>query len=1011
VSIVIPCYNAEKTILRTLISVFKSYYENIEIIAINDGSTDSTLSILNSLKSHDPRLHIINQKNCGVSAARNVGVNYSKSEFIAFLDSDDIFLQDCITVRMQIFEKENSKNLLGVFCPALLIDENLRVIYDAPLFDHKTSFNRVYFSTTSSCVFNPSCVIVKKSEFLKAGGFDPDLSSGEDYHLWHKMMRSGGYFRKTNSCFIGWVQHPNSATSENMHKHYIQCKKVINKIFSNETLDNKLNLCENFTYKESFSKYIHLETISNRALSSALIAVIQENIEIALIISADIHKSFFDKVTFNDIMHTIKFNAIKIKRISEIDWHIKGWHQIKPNIITYFKNLKKLPCTKNSDKIDLILKEFREYDESLSQFVPENKEIIKFENMKLRECIELFSVDLLKVHKKIMLYIINKCKKHNTTLGWHYLLDLVWVINNIKHIPEGSTILDAGAGNGILQFILSDMGYKVISVDFSDRTVPDTYKTDYNIMKIDSGKSYENEYIKYLHNEYKTANPDNNKLNYNTKISSLIKTTNNTTIIYYKSDISTLELIESFSVDCVVSISAIEHNNIEHISNCMKELKRVLKIGSPMFITTSATDSNTWFHEQSKGWCFSEKSLKLFLGINPETSNFHNYKILMDELCKCTFLKEQLAPHYFKSGNNGMPWGKWEPKYMPVGITLINSDNQDSKKFAHTVSNNKERNTPKTPQVDKKFSFFIDTTDGCNLRCSFCTRDNKKITIMNTSNFNNILGKIKTHIKKLQISCAWEYSIADNASEIVGAISEYNISDTTIYTNGQILPDKLINSIIKSKINNIVFSIGESEKETYEKLRKGANYEKLLYNIGKLNSEKKKMGSSLPKICSNLTILNSNIQQLPEFVHIAHHFGISEIRGRHLILNDGLDMDHEVITDINRANTILKSAQLKAEKLRITFNIPYYSNNYTEKKCKAPWEQFYITSKGDISICPRIHKYHSIGNIINQTLEDILNSKKYFEIQNEMTCKKFTNPVCPICIENNESSKYINQGF
>jgi len=62
VSIVIPCYNAEKTILRTLISVFKSYYENIEIIAINDGSTDSTLSILNSLKSHDPRLHIINQK-------------------------------------------------------------------------------------------------------------------------------------------------------------------------------------------------------------------------------------------------------------------------------------------------------------------------------------------------------------------------------------------------------------------------------------------------------------------------------------------------------------------------------------------------------------------------------------------------------------------------------------------------------------------------------------------------------------------------------------------------------------------------------------------------------------------------------------------------------------------------------------------------------------------------------------------------------------------------------------
>lgn len=89
ISIIIPVYNAEAYIKKCLDSVCQQTYSDLEIIAVNDESSDGSLKILSEYEAADPRIRVISQKNQGVSAARNVGLEASKGEFIMFVDSDD----------------------------------------------------------------------------------------------------------------------------------------------------------------------------------------------------------------------------------------------------------------------------------------------------------------------------------------------------------------------------------------------------------------------------------------------------------------------------------------------------------------------------------------------------------------------------------------------------------------------------------------------------------------------------------------------------------------------------------------------------------------------------------------------------------------------------------------------------------------------------------------------------------------------------------------------------------
>lgn len=109
VSIIIPVYNVEKYIEECITSCLNQSYEEIEVIAIDDGSKDNSGKILDKITLKNKRLKVIHEKNSGVSATRNKGINEASGDYITFVDADDYLAPDAIKYMVEIIEKTNSE--------------------------------------------------------------------------------------------------------------------------------------------------------------------------------------------------------------------------------------------------------------------------------------------------------------------------------------------------------------------------------------------------------------------------------------------------------------------------------------------------------------------------------------------------------------------------------------------------------------------------------------------------------------------------------------------------------------------------------------------------------------------------------------------------------------------------------------------------------------------------------------------------------------------------------------
>jgi len=177
VSVIIPTYNGSRFIRETIQSVLDQTYNNLEIMVVDDGSTDDTSLIVKSIT--DQRITYIQQKNAGVSPARNHGITVSKGDYIAFLDHDDVWLPCKLEKQLSLFE-QNPKVAL-IYSDAFIINENNFIMGK---YSHKIKFfrGRIFKELFSSCFITILTVVIKKSVFLEVGPFLP-YKICEDYDL------------------------------------------------------------------------------------------------------------------------------------------------------------------------------------------------------------------------------------------------------------------------------------------------------------------------------------------------------------------------------------------------------------------------------------------------------------------------------------------------------------------------------------------------------------------------------------------------------------------------------------------------------------------------------------------------------------------------------------------------------------------------------------------------------------------------------------------------------------
>lgn len=130
ISVIIPVYNKEKYIGAALRSVLEQPFRDIEVIVVNDGSTDGSLAIINQIASNDGRVRVVDIPNGGVSHARNVGLNYAQGEWIQFLDADDLLEENYLSQAMQIL-KEHPADIL--FSGFTMIDVQMKPVKEITL--------------------------------------------------------------------------------------------------------------------------------------------------------------------------------------------------------------------------------------------------------------------------------------------------------------------------------------------------------------------------------------------------------------------------------------------------------------------------------------------------------------------------------------------------------------------------------------------------------------------------------------------------------------------------------------------------------------------------------------------------------------------------------------------------------------------------------------------------------------------------------------------------------------
>lgn len=204
ISVVIPLYNKEKQIAHTLQSVFKQTFQDFEVVVVDDGSTDSSVAEVE--KFSDSRIRLIHQKNAGVAAARNRGIEEAKGDLIAFLDADDEWKPEYLATQYHLSQKYPDCNVFACNYEFRNIEGKVTptIIRKLP-FTGEDGILSNYFEV-ASCSHPPlwtSSIVVKKQAIQAIGGFPVGIRSGEDLLTWARLAVNGqiAYSKKVEAIY------------------------------------------------------------------------------------------------------------------------------------------------------------------------------------------------------------------------------------------------------------------------------------------------------------------------------------------------------------------------------------------------------------------------------------------------------------------------------------------------------------------------------------------------------------------------------------------------------------------------------------------------------------------------------------------------------------------------------------------------------------------------------------------------------------------------------------------
>lgn len=245
ISVIMPCHNGERFLRSAVESVLRQSYDNFEIIFINDGSTDATEKIVCSFS--DSRLKYFYQNKRGVSRARNYGIKLSNGEFIALLDSDDLWSVEKLELLVKRINR--GKETYFLHSSYYVINEKDDIIGKIKLTQTSDILRRLLLE--GNIIGPPSGVLVKREVFESVGGFDPLLSTAADWDMW---------IRIASRYPVGYIDEPlfkYRKHSSNMHydieTQERDSRKILHKSFDNYFLKGEYSKIRSLAFSNLYT--------------------------------------------------------------------------------------------------------------------------------------------------------------------------------------------------------------------------------------------------------------------------------------------------------------------------------------------------------------------------------------------------------------------------------------------------------------------------------------------------------------------------------------------------------------------------------------------------------------------------------------------------------------------------------------------------------------------------------------------------------------------------------------
>lgn len=275
----------------------------------------------------------------------------------------------------------------------------------------------------------------------------------------------------------------------------------------------------------------------------------------------------------------------------------------------------------------------------------------------------------------------------------------------------------------------------------------------------------------------------------------------------------------------------------------------------------------------------------------------------------------------------------------------------------------------------------IEPTSFCNLNCEMCIREKIGVPIGNMSfeNFKIILDKLDC-LFKVHLSGQGEPFLNKDIFKIIDYASKRGVY-VKMSTNGSLINEGVAKKLAKLNIGEITISVDSTKKETYEKIRKGAKFEKLVENLKNLN---KKLEENKKKtIVSTATVvLKDNENELDDFVDFARKTGVKKIIFQTLQnKQDYLDKyDSKIrVSAVGDFSSRVKEKIKKVSEKAKPYGIGVIFDEQKSLGCVWPWRSIYITWNGNVTACCKILDYRkpAMGNMLKENFWKIWNGKNY----------------------------------